>query len=272
MLKKIIFSLVLLGVNCVCASQFDNEWNHFSGNRLERLKVCGERCSGTDFVWHLLHGNFHQLQVVSSTDYVQKHCLWWFGTPSGLDNLDSLHLNSFYIDFLDDCLIVVVIRDPYDWLRSYYHYQWCVPKSLWNNAFHDFVSREWIPTIKPLEDRKGDYSNIDFWHPSFRNILELRKGKTENYLELGHRVGNYLFVRYEDVRDNPEEFIEYVGNYFALQKTPSFDEVDTHMASHVPYVPKHYFSIASEDLQFINQEIDWELENKVGYFKRNEVQ
>lgn len=111
-------------------------------------------------------------------------------------------------------------------------------------------------------------------------MLELRKYKNINYLELSSRVNNYLLVRYEDIRDHAEEFIEYVAKTFDLDNTKDFFSIDVvhsyrkirkKYIKGVPYVKKDYFPIPKEQVEFININIDWDVEEKIGFFKKEQV-
>lgn len=271
--------IVILAVNVNCRANsfsiYDNKYNHFSGKKLKRLKVCGERCSGTNFIMHLIHANFHDLKPIQLLEYGQKHFLWWFGTDE-FYKLKPLKYKFNAVDMAgsSNCLFVVVIRDPYDWLRSFFGVPFEVHGSLLNRGFSHFLRAQWKLRDK-YHKLDGSYKEIDNYNPwtnkPFSNVLELRKYKIINYLTLSKIVDNYMLVRYEDVRDNPKAFIKFIAKNYRLKKNKVFTPITTLKGSHVPYVPKKYFSFLEEDLNFINENIDWDMEEKVGYFLKYEV-
>lgn len=257
-------------------SYFDNEYNSFSGSKIKRLKVCGERCSGTNFLYYLLHANFPDLKQTQLFEYGHKHFLWWFGSTA-FTKLEPLRYEFSAVDMVDssDCLFVVVVRDPYDWLRSFFSFPHLVHEDLLNRGFSHFLRSQWklVDEPHPLD---GSYKEIDNYNPwtnkPFSNVLELRKYKMQNYLTLSKLVDNYMIVRYEDVRDAPEAFIHFIATKYLLNKKEVFTPITTLKGSHVPYVPKKYFSFSEEDLYFINANIDWDIEEKINYYLKHEVE
>jgi len=272
-MKALLF-ILLLGFNHLWA-EFDHGLNHTSGSKIQRLKICGERCSGTNFIQYLLLWNFSELENVPALEFGHKHFLWWFGTPLDHYQLARLRYHEDAVDLQGsgDCLFVVVVRDPYDWLRSFYEMPWYVHKSL-RRSFKTFVTSEW-----KLGDRflkyDGIFSEIDHFNPwtrcPFKNVLDLRKYKMINYFAMSTMVDHYLIVRYEDVRDDPKGFVQYVADHYGLIINESYTPVTTHKGTSRPYVPKKYFPIESRILGFINSEIDWDVEANIGYHLQLEV-
>ena len=167
----------------------------------------------------------------------------------------------------EKCLFIVVIRESYDWLRSFYLLPYCVHSTLYNGDFRHFISTEWKLTDKYL-GIEGQYDEIDNYNPwtsrPFKNVLELRKYKILNYQSLGRLVDNYLFIRYEDVRNNPKEFIDFVASYCSLEKVEEFVPIKGYKGSVNTYAKKCYFSILQEEL-------DWKVENSIGFYKKEYV-
>jgi hypothetical protein len=261
---------VLFCLHTLTGAGFDNEYNKAARNEIKRLKICGERCSGTNFVDYLLQRNFPTIQPVDLLEYGSKHFLWWFGTPFDPHKLSRLTYDSSAITFSQshDCLFVVVVRKPYDWLRSFYLNPHFVHPTLLTQGFSHFIRSEWrlSSEYQPPDGQYDEIDNYNPWtHKPFANVLQLRQYKMRNYLILRELVDNYLFVRYEDVRDNPKGFIDFVATYFHLEKNREFIPITTQKGSHVPYVENKYFPIELEDLAFINKEIDWWIEEKIGY-------
>ena len=237
------------------------------------MKVCGERCSGTNFLYYLLHSNFPDLQPTELLEYGQKHFLWWFGSTD-FSKLTPLKYNSHAVDMVGsaDCLFVVVVRDPYDWLRSFFRSPHAVHNDLLNKGFSHFLTSPWKLIDHGDHPLDGSYREIDNYNPftnkPFLNVLELRRYKIQNYLTLREIVDNYVVVRYEHVRDNPKEFIDFIANKYRLHKKRIFSSITGLKGSHVPYVQNKYFPFTESDLDFIEANIGWDIEEKVGYYPR----
>lgn len=276
---NVLFAVVsILFINMLTGSEFFNPHDHYNGKKIARLKVCGERCSGTNFLYHLLHKNFPDLAPTHLLEYGQKHFLWWFNTSLDEEKLKKLKYAHTAVDFSDaqDCLFVIVIREPYDWLRSFYLVPWCAHRSITRKGFFHFISSEWRVTDNYPQPEDGQYNEIDNYNPwtgkPFTNVLELRKYKIINYLSLSKIVDNYLVVRYEEVRDNPKGFINFVAGFYNLTKVKEFIPIDTEKGSDLPYIRKKYFPITQTELDFINAQIDWKTERLMGFSRKNKVQ
>lgn len=254
----------------IYGSLFDNEFNHYS-SPISKLKVCGERCSGTNYIYYLLHANFPTLEKSQLLEYGQKHFLWWVGIPYDANKLRHLKygLEACYLTDSDHCLFVVVVRNPYDWLRSFFLEHFHVHKDLLGKGFFHFITSEW-KLEEAYHELDGQYSEIDNINPitknHFKNVLELRSIKNANYIKFGMLVKNFLLVKYEDVVENPELLLNFVSEYYQLNKTQEYHPILNLKGSHVPYYKKAYFIINQDELVHINQSLDWEMERKLGYY------
>lgn len=285
--KWLICALLSLLSAKASATDFANQYNHAKQGSVQRLKVYGERCSGTNYVMYLLHKNFPSLAPTLLREFGHKHYPWWVDTEISSKKLQKLGytLDDISLIHSQNCLFVVVVRDPYDWLRSFYLKPYDVHKSLFKKGFDHFVTSRWKLTRRYPAD-SGKYHLVDNRNPQtkkpFDNVLQLRKAKMQNYLQLGKLVDNFLFVRYEDVRDNPQGFVDFVATLFHLPKAETFDPVnivfDTSIPpnlpqpeSPAPFVQKTYFPIQPKTLTFINSKIDWELERILGYSIKDKI-
>ncbi len=247
-------------------------YSHKSGGRLSQLKVCGERNSGTCFLKVLMERNFPELNVhhVCSRKFGYKHFLWWFDTHLDRRKLQRLQYSpeAATLANSNNCLFIVIIRNPYDWLRSFYLMPHHVSPKMKEKGFFHFISAEW--------HLKDDFEAIDGYNPytkrPFSNLLELRGYKIKNYLRLGDLVRNYCFVRYEDLANDPEGFVNFVADFYRLKKPSKFIPVDTHRGyAKKPYKKKKYFELDEKTMDFINQSLDWGAESRVGYFAQDTV-
>ncbi len=241
-------------------SSLDNQWNHFSHDPILEIAVIGERNSGTNYLRKLLAYNFPKIKMCSnrnyeSNEYAHKHFFPWFDlTEFGFPHLKN-PAKFPLIHRSKRCLFVCIIRNPHDWVRSFYLKPYHVEKRLFSNGRLRFMSGTWEVESHPLV-------NPDKWNPytekPFKNVFELRKFKTLNYLKIGKIVNNFVLVRYEDLTKSPLEFIEYLANLFNLQRPLMINpEADYERKAYPAFNPK-------EEKFFLN-EVDWETEKLVGY-------
>lgn len=251
-----IFSIICCGLN---ASLFLNGYTHKSGSEIHEIKVCGERCSGTTFLRDLMFENFPVIDVHThgSHRFGYKHFLWWLEFPKDVLKLKKLSYNMQAVTLAKSkkCLFIVIVRNPYDWIRSFYRAHHHVSKKLLNQGFFHFISSQWC-----LKDK---FQVIDGYNPytgkPFNNVLELRSYKMKNYLILGDRVDNFCLVRHEDIAKDPEQFVNFIANFYELPRSEKF------MACR-KYKPKKYPPFDERSLNFINQALNWEIEEVLGYF------
>lgn len=271
-----MITFCVLFMNSVHSSQFSNTYNHYSGKPIKKLKIFGERCSGTNYIESLLHANFPTLEKTDPLEFGHKHFLWWLGTPANTEKLRKLKFTRDAISFKgsQDYLFVVIVRDPYDWLRSFYLMPHCVHGDLLGKNFFHFVTSTW-KLVQTYPEHEGDYNEIDNYNPwtgkPFSNVLELRAYKNANYLTLGTIVNNFLLVRYEDICKDPENFICYVAKAYHLEKSKEYHPINTYKGLDTPYTQKQYFPLTPLDLEFINNSLDWDIEKKIGYFPKKSI-
>lgn len=229
------------------------------GLQIQAFDVRGERCSGTTYLERLIDIN---LQLPYTADMGWKH--------------SYLNLYALKREKIDMLLVVVIFRDPFDWMRSLYlqphHFQntcsgrWLEGKQ---PTFSDFIRNEVKLADDFGEEMFGDRHPVYLDHP--KNILELRKWKIEAFLNLPKILKNVVYVRYEDLASDPKKIIseineKYIKRDFEFKDWVFYKKADPGQEE-VIYEKKKYFDISSEDYSFIVDNIDWELEAKIGYFK-----
>ena len=246
---------------------FDNSFNQVSGQEIHSFHLMGERCSGTNFVSQLMNNNF---TLNYSHRYGHKHFIPWIN-PNHLDHrtsftLDSIGAESYYKDS-ESCLFIVIVRDPYDWLRSFYKHPYHVSSDL-TGSFSTFIHHQWRctdPDSISLNDNYNPWTN-----QQFKNVLELRKYKYLNYLNVRNFVKNYLFIRYEDVRDDQIGFLNFLKERYRLNLKDQMRVIDERVSwkkenRKIPFQKKQYFIPLGRDMDWMNNQIDWDLEHVIGY-------
>ena len=269
LLRKAIVFLFLLHTFChnnLSAIDFDNHYNHSYGNEITYFSILGERCSGTNFLSRLIENNCTEIKEVHC--FGHKHFPCWFEFPINPSLMKTLGYPSDYYSLKnsDDCLFLVILRDPYDWIRSFYAVPWHVPDEIKNYGFSHFIRSKWKAKEKvSLGDNINPYTKAPF-----KNALELRKYKTINYLAMGKKVKNFCLVRYEDLEKDPKGFLEYLSRKYNLALSQGYHPIDTYKGSNIPYVKKQYPLISPNNLIYINQNLDWELESLFNYIQYND--
>ncbi|OYW60214.1 MAG: hypothetical protein B7Z10_04305 [Rhodobacterales bacterium 32-66-7] len=233
------------------------------GPAIDRFQIYGERRSGTNFVSRTIARNCG-LKRFSS--YGWKHAL------------------PYYPLLPRSCLFVVVVRDPFDWLRSFYAGPFEADPAIAALPFSGFIRAEWEGTYTGFErqwayrgyavrDRfaRGEPNFLDR-HPvngrRFRNVLELRSVKLAGHLSLLDRGLNAVAIRYEDFRVRPEAILRDIGSRFSLNLRADFRPTD------VPVGPSSdrraaakTAPISAEDRDFILAGLDQTLERRCGYLQ-----
>lgn len=263
-------------------SRFDNDLNKYSKMHIKEIVVLGERGSGTKALYQLLDTCIEDCLVLGGclclsldsfekrkdSHYHHKHFYPWLDLSRFGYHLEKSNYDKNYLNGTQSTLYIFIVRDVYDWVRSFFqnghhvgykelYMQMSKIKSKRNQFFMRFISRTWLsdPGIPNLIDGYNPYENRPF-----KNIFELRKLKNLNYLQIGSLVDNFIVIRSEELRSYPGSFIQFIKNRYNIKvsKTPKDRKIKRPM----------YFRIGKTAFKFIQQEVDWEVENMIGYQKR----
>ncbi len=271
-MNRIGFLLIFFwaSVYQVFGVNFDNPHNKRNGRNITCFNVFGERCTGTNFLEYLVKQNIIGLEPTSA--YGHKHFPSWidlsdFSYPLATDQhvLDNLH-NS------DNCLGILIVRDIYDWTRSFYRKHHHADPVLTEVGFLNFLSSTWV-TNNYEPARTIDSFNL-YTRKPFKNVLELRKFKILNHLAMGRHMKNFLVVRYEDLLKAPEQFIDYIAAKYQLSPKLEFENITKYKGyENKAFKKRKYLKFNREQFEYLYQNVDWELEDMIGYSQktRNEV-
>jgi|694.fasta_scaffold00928_87 hypothetical protein len=228
---------------------------------IEKILIRGERCSGTNYLYSLIEKNFN-IELCSQ--------LGWKHSYINIFN-KNLHNHEKY-------LVIFIFRNPIDWIGSLYQKLWHFEKSIKKQKYEnigEFIISEPKQLIKGLNELKDfNEENELYWERNpftlkrAENICELRNWKNENYLSSTNILSNVEFVKYEKLFENPRLFMDYINDKYIKQKY-EFENVTTYkgLEKKGTYIPKQYEKLTEKDLIFIENNLDWELENKIGYKK-----
>lgn len=226
-----------------------------AGPAVTRIQIFGERCSGTNYLEHLLRRNVPEVPL--TWEFGWKH---FFPRPGA--------------EAADDCLFVVIYRNAFDWLRSLHRTPWHAAPELWHLDFARFIRAPWWCVydehwpVAPDDPRYGTELLIErdpVTGERFANVLRLRSAKIRAWEDLRARARHAAAVRYEDLNADPAAAVAALAGAFGLPQLPAFRPVREDKGGSRRYRRKVYPPIGEADLQFILAELDPALEALAGY-------
>jgi hypothetical protein len=247
-----------------------------SSSRIKYLQIYSERCSGSNYLCALLSNNLtlDNGDNLKIRNYFHKHFPPWMDLASEQQKVDEKYYN---FQDTEDHLFIFLFRDPYDWIRSFAATPWMCDRSLRKMPFSTFIRSTWV--IDNKSDLVGDLSKRiacleknpidDSW---FLNPILLRNAKTINFFKIGEKVINAYFLRYEAIRDHPQEVLDEIAEIYNLRRKEEFSPVlyYKNVKNQGVYKKKKYTEISPKDLEYINSFLDKDLEAFLGYIEKNE--
>ena len=204
---------------------------------ISKVKIYGERCSGTNYLEILIRKNF---KVQIENQYGFKHFF-------GFQNLENS----------DNTLFICIIRDYHHWLNSFYEKKWHI-SPLQRKSIENFLhSKHWSYYDKKKYSRENygkeimEDRNI-YTKERYKNLLELRYTKIKWMKEtLPTLVKNTILIRYEDLLYNFKETMNKIYKKGLPLLSPStFPENHTeYKHSKKKYNPKQYYKIKKEEIE-----------------------
>jgi hypothetical protein len=233
---------------------------------IRSVHVFGQRNSGTNYLNSLIANNL-MTQDDHKSLYDPRNTRH-FGWKHGFPTMSAAP---------DDVLAVVVYRDPIAWLQSLHRLPWHAIPSLHNLSFSDFIRAEWIAVIDDLGF--GVTPDNPLWGTEllaerdpktrnrFANAIRMRNAKIASFSTLHTKFENCLYVRYEDVVENPKGLLRYLSSVYGLAGKSRFDSVlyDRGTKSRGVFAPRPIDPINSADMEFIREELDQSQEKRLGY-------
>ena len=193
-------------------------------------------------------------------------------------------------------VVVVVFRDPYAWVEamrvephhSHNHIkkpEFIVPNSTnlgWRQQgykplqWKEFVTKPRIGKTDKKEEFKGLGKNMyEMQHDgsgrAYSSIIDLRRDKIINHLSVANFVGTRAFLpmRYEDLNAN--------GTSVLLQSIEEATGIKANCSAIMgkggrrrlaeKRITKHA-SLSDEFIDWMNKYVDWEVESRIGYYRR----
>lgn len=169
------------------------------------MQIFSERCSGSNFVEAFLRVNCPSIRF--SRRYGFKHWL----RESFLEAAE----------FPDDMLFLVIIRSPFNWLRSMHQRPWHAAPELRNLDFSEFIRRQWkcvwceeggISRDHPKWGRELEFERNPLRDGArFANILEVRRVKYAMWDARLRAAPGYLQVNFDHFVDDPMRLLQGMG-------------------------------------------------------------
>jgi hypothetical protein len=238
---------------------------------IQYFTILGERCSGTHFLQHAILKHF-----AISYKKGEKH---FFGNKEFRDvrppdippekmSLHEKQMNEIDQIPPEELLVIALVRDPVEWVDSFYKRKHHVPKCN-REPFSHFVSCEFYSVYEEGPLKYSEILEDRNWltKERYKNLFELRKRKCQYMLdELPKRYPNSIFLRYEDLRDDYEPTLERIRNQFHLErKTETYEPIRKYKGTYNALYEKKPVLLNAEERQYIWANVDIEQETRMGY-------
>lgn len=217
----------------------------------QKIQIFGLRCSGTNFLEKWLVNNFKEVEIVNH--FAFKH-LW-----------NSQFLRPVNSD--DSIDIMVIVRNPYDWIRSMqrepHHCPDLLGKSLENfvkTPLKAYPGSSWNCKISSIRDEVKSMELLEYYD----NILQMRNSKHKIFCNL-IKNKRAILINYELLRDNPDQLANKISSEFGYTPHQELVEIKTFKKTSQIYKQKKVARIPQSIISFINKEIMWDQENYMGY-------
>ncbi|MQQ09660.1 hypothetical protein GFB49_14430 [Epibacterium sp. SM1979] len=228
-------------------------------HRINRFQVLGERNSGT---------NALRLSIKRNLDIAPSDLLGW------------KHGSSAPLAVPGDMLVVVAVRNVFDWARSMHAKPWHATAALQGLAFSEFLRAPWETCVDRARYFGLDTKDLRLGMPLqpdrhpitgavFANILQMRNVKTAVWLGLAARDCNVAVLRLEDFQASPEGILEQLAQGFQLQRRGPYQPITRRLGARfkpsIPQRPATPSEISDEDRRFILSQLDQMQEAALGY-------
>ena len=221
--------------------------------------ILGERVSGTCFLSKIITSN----TTLKPNNY--------FGHKHFFQDIDNIKRKK-----TSHILFLFITRDIIEWLQSFMTSTYHSSDKLRScKDFSEFIRTEWsciydetagVRSNSSLYNKEMMHERDPHTRKRFSNVIKMRASKINENMKIKNLVENFVHVKYEDVRDDPQIFLESVCSMFCIPRYIDFTPVDTVKGrGSVKYVRKVYPEIKQDDLLYIMEEMDEEAEKKLGY-------
>lgn len=238
--------------------------------------IYGERNSGTNYLETVLTGKSYHLSYTSSsfeTIVINSSIAEIYNDKYGHKHFFGFH-DKIIKNTSNNIIFVGIVRNPYDWIMALNKSKHHIPTD--NENIESFLKNEWYSIQHnkkhvdygkeliddrdfttghiPRLDNLYGYSNLP---KRYKNIFDMRSKKLRYLLyTMPTLVTNYELIKYEDFIIDPTNILTEWSKKYDLELNSAF----------MPPIQKKAYSIPEEIKKIINTEVDWEIENKFGYY------
>jgi hypothetical protein len=211
---------------------------------IENFTIYGERSSGTKFLEKCIKAKFG---LQPTWFYGWKHFFGW--TKPETITYRGKHT-----------LFLCIVRSPYEWLLSMKLHPHHVPQHN-QTSLRDLLYNEWYSIQQSGDEIKEDRNfTSDRKNPAkFKNLFELRNVKNRYLSETMPIIAqNFVLFSYDSFLVNRDNYLNIIANRFDLKITGKIPP---------PVKDKKPKEITSEHRELIDHNLDWSLENSLGFFQ-----
>lgn len=168
-------------------------------NNIKKVKIYGERCSGTNYLEELIKLNFN-VEIIKY-DYGCKH---FFGFNPLLDS--------------DDVLFIGIVRNLEDWINSLYREKYHIKHMIdleldKEQRINQYLNNE----MYSVDERRNEEIIQDrhiYTRKRYKNIFELRHIKNEFLIkEMPKKVKNYILITHDELINNFTNVMNNIQKY-----------------------------------------------------------
>lgn len=215
---------------------------HKDPHFIEKFTIYGERHSGTNFVEQCFKSKFG-LDITYFFGF--KH---WMG-----------FCKPELISYRREVLFIGIVRNPYDWLLSFFNAPHHVPRDNCLNI-KNFLTNEWYSLDHLNNEIMGDRNYTT--QPNlqrYKNIFELRKQKCIYLSQIMPVIAkNYILLSYDNFLKNYDNFLNIIKNAYHLKT----------VGNPPTLIPKNSLEIDPNIKKIIDDNLDWAVEESLGFYKR----
>jgi len=234
--------------------------------KIERhaIRFFSLRCSGSTYLQHLLKHNFPTLLFGQD--------LGWKHGPSGpaisgfknqASSVDELLDLDFQVkgERLKDPATIMIVRNPYDWVRSLYKNSWWVL----HHSYRDVHFNEFLRSAVRISAHQP--ADINFFdNKPYSNPIEMRSAKLKLLLSLTCRSPQHFVINYETLLENAPAVIAHIASTFNWRPKAVYEPIDYRIRGRgQKFEMPSYPDLGEEELDFIKEQIDEELEHLLSY-------
>lgn len=221
-----------------------------------KIKIFGERNSGTIFLTSLIRNNFKGIHICNHE--LNGGTGWKHGIP-----------NNFYLNKLKGKVIYIVIfRELVSWLNSMYHRPYHIHK---RNNFYEFI-------ISKIKSKTGYDCDVKYfpWESS-KNPFQLRYFKYNELKKLFLKKENVVLLNLEWLqKDKGQQFVNLLHQNFGLEKRftlfkPVLKHTKTHKKTDNDKSYKKYKIPSSVFKKYANPMIENEINNLTFITNKNNL-